>query len=207
MGRKSLAGERRAQILDALARCISRHGLQGSPIKTIAKEAGVQPSILYHYFKDRDEMIEELVDKLVDNLMDSYSARIRGYKEPEKRFEKGLEFLFSPEMQNTEPGGFYYSCIVEAKRNPRVQRSMTKLFRRYRAAVLQLLIETGKTAGLSSREAKDLASMLVAIQDGVALQRHMDGTNISMERMHHLTRSFIRLYLDEKTKRQRRKTP
>ncbi len=200
MGRKSLADERRAQILDALRRCISKHGLQNSPIKTIAKEAGVQPSILYHYFKDRDDMIEELVEKLVDDLMHSYSAQMGEYEDPEKRFEKGLEFLFSPEMNNTEPPGFYYSCIVEAQRNPRVQKSMTRLFRRYRAAVLRLLTETGKTAGLSSKEAHDLASMLVAIQDGVSLQKHIDDKNISLERMHRLTKNFVRLYLDEKTK-------
>ncbi len=203
MGRKSLANERRAQILEALYRCISKHGLQNSSIKTIAKEAGVQPSIMYHYFKDKDEMIEKLVGKVVDDLMDSYAAELNGAKSPEERFKKGLAFLFVPELNYGDKGSlptFFYGCVVEAKRNPSVRRGMTKLFRRYRAAVFQLLTETGMAEGLSPGEAKDLASMLVAIEDGVALQRHMDGRNISSENMHRLAESFVRLYVADKRK-------
>ena len=40
--RPSLAAERTAQILDAFARCIGTHGLEGTSLQRIADEAGVQ---------------------------------------------------------------------------------------------------------------------------------------------------------------------
>jgi len=85
-----MAKQRRAQIIDAFYRCIKRDGLQNASTRRIAEEAGVKPSILHHYFKDRDEMIEELVKNVVDDLTTRYSAEISRYKSPKTRFNKGV---------------------------------------------------------------------------------------------------------------------
>ena len=206
MGRKGLAGERRTQILDALYRCISKYGLPNSSIKMIAKEAGVQPSILYHYFKDRDEIIEELMAKVIDEMKDYFAAEINTLKDPEKRFKKGIAFLFGPQLQDPSVAAFFFSCFVEGKRNPKVQRGMEKLFRTFRDVVVQLLAETGKTEGLSAAETKNLATMLIAVQDGMTLQKESDAENISMRSIHRLTEHLVRLYIDEKRKILRKKT-
>ena len=49
MGRKSLANERREQILDAFAIYLRQHGFEGCTLERVAEIAGVQRSIIRHY--------------------------------------------------------------------------------------------------------------------------------------------------------------
>lgn len=198
MGRKSLAKERRAQILDAFYRCITKQGLHKASIREIAREAGVQPSILHHYFKDRDEMIEELVKDTVEKISVQYLAEIDRYKDPRVRFNKAVDFLFGPDMINKEGFGFFYDCWAEARRNRKVHGSFTKLYHRFRQAIIHILIETNKSAGLSPAELRELATIVVAIQDGVSIQWDMDQQNVSLKKMIRLTKRLIELYIEEK---------
>lgn len=199
MGRKSLANERRSQIVKALYQCISKHGLQKSTIKKIAEEAGVQSGILHHYFKDRDEIIEEMVDAFVADISDRYMAEISHFKDPQTRFSKAVDFLFSPYAMSDEYTAFFYDCWAEGRRNKKVRKSFTKYYQRFRAGMIKLLTETGKSAGLTAARTKALATMIVAIQDGVSLQWDMDPTNVNLKSMSRIAKQMIELYLWEAT--------
>ena len=65
--------------------------------------------------------------------------------------------------------------------------------------MIKLLAETGKSAGLTAAQTKELATMIVAIQDGVALQWDMDPTNINLKIMSRMTKRLIELYLGDAT--------
>jgi AcrR family transcriptional regulator len=198
VGRKSLATQRREQIIRALNRCISKYGLQNTSIKKIAEEAGVQPGILHHYFKDRDEIVEELVRKIVDEMTASYLAEIGDHSDPETRFKKAVEFMFGPQMVNTEYASFFYDCWAEARRNERIRESFRMLYARFRKAIVDLLVESGKSGRLSRAEIEDLATMVIAIQDGVSLQWETALERVSLPRMTRLTKRFIDLFVEDK---------
>ena len=206
MGRKSLATQRRAQIIQAFYRCITRNGLHNASTRRIAEEAGVQPSILHHYFKDRNEMIEELVKSTVDKIAARYTTEIERHKNPKTRFNRGIDFLFGPDMINDENFGFFYDCWAQAGRNEKVRESFTMLYRRFREAMINLLVETNKSAGLSSAQVKELATMIVAIQDGVSIQWDMDRRNVDLKKMSRMTKRLIELYVEENSNRTARRT-
>lgn len=204
VGRKSLAKERRAQIIDAFYRCIKTYGLHGASTRLIAQEAGVQPSILHHYFKNRDEMIEELVTSIVESLSERYAAEIARYKNPKTRFNKGVDFLFGPEMINDADFGFFYACWAEAQRNEKVRHSFSKLYDRFRSAIIDLLVETNKSTGLSSTQLKDIATTIVAMQDGVSIQWDMDRKSINLKKMARMAKLLMELYIEKNERRQSR---
>ena len=197
MGRKSLAKERRAQILDAFYQCIKKYGLHGASTRRIAEAAGVQPSILHHYFKDRDEMIEELVSSIVESMSKPYLAEIDRYKNPTTRFNKAVDFLFGPEMISDDDFGFFYDCWAEARRNEKVRQSFTKLYHSFRAGIIELLARTNKSVGMSPAQTKELATMVVAIQDGVSVQWDMDRKNVDLKKMARMTKLLIELYVED----------
>jgi AcrR family transcriptional regulator len=197
MGRKSLAPERRAQILDAFYQCIRKYGLHGASTRRIAQEAGVQPSILHHYFKDRDEMIEELVANIVDNISVRYLAEIDRHKNPKTKFNKAVAFLFGSEMINDDDFGFFYDCWAEARRNEKVRESFTRLYHSFRAGIIELLVRTNKSVGLSRAQTKELSTMVVALQDGVSIQWDMDRENVDLKKMARMTKHLIELYIED----------
>ena len=54
------AVDKRRQILDAAIRVLARQGYHGTRVSDIADEAGVAYGLVYHYFKSKDEVLNEL---------------------------------------------------------------------------------------------------------------------------------------------------
>ncbi len=52
--------DKRRQILDAAVSVFARHGFHATRVSDIADEAGVAYGLVYHYFKSKDEVLNEL---------------------------------------------------------------------------------------------------------------------------------------------------
>lgn len=65
MGRPSLAGARRAELLRAFVRVLGTSGRAGATVVAIANEAGVAPGLVHHYFANKDELYGGLLASLV----------------------------------------------------------------------------------------------------------------------------------------------
>jgi TetR/AcrR family transcriptional regulator, fatty acid metabolism regulator protein len=57
---KAPAADRRRQILDAAVRVFARQGFHACRVSDIAREAGVAYGLVYHYFKSKDQVLNEL---------------------------------------------------------------------------------------------------------------------------------------------------
>lgn len=59
-GRSERESERREVILRAAVEVFSRKGYSGCRIQDVAKEAGVAYGLVYHYFQNKDELLESV---------------------------------------------------------------------------------------------------------------------------------------------------
>jgi AcrR family transcriptional regulator len=57
---RAAAVDKRRQILDAASRVFARTGFHACRVSDIADEAGVAYGLVYHYFKSKDEVLNEL---------------------------------------------------------------------------------------------------------------------------------------------------
>lgn len=55
--------DRRDQLLDVAMHLFSRYGLEGTTTKDIAKEAGVSPGLLYHYYESKEELLVDVIKR------------------------------------------------------------------------------------------------------------------------------------------------
>lgn len=93
MGRPSLAGIRREQILDALERCLARDGLVGTTLEAVATEAGVRRSVIRHYFGNRDALVAAAVERAVLAYAADLAQALRDLPAT-SRFDAFLDYLF-----------------------------------------------------------------------------------------------------------------
>jgi len=82
MGRRSLREPRRAQLIAAFARVLARQGFAGATIAAIADEADVTPSLVHHYFTNKNELLASLVADLM-----------RRFRRRTRTFESGTDSL------------------------------------------------------------------------------------------------------------------
>jgi AcrR family transcriptional regulator len=60
MASKAPPAEKRRQILDAAVRVFARQGFHATRVSDIADEAGVAYGLVYHYFRSKEEVLNEL---------------------------------------------------------------------------------------------------------------------------------------------------
>ncbi|MEM8612396.1 MAG: TetR/AcrR family transcriptional regulator [Cyanobacteria bacterium P01_H01_bin.105] len=72
MGRKSLAAERREDILNAFEQCILERGIEGTSFQHIAQVLGMDRKMISHYFGNR----EALVDAVTQRIDNGFNSRM-----------------------------------------------------------------------------------------------------------------------------------
>src|SRR5256714_14289008 len=55
--------DRRAQIIDAAMRVFSQKGFTRATNKDIAREAGITPGLIYHYFKNKEALLNAVIEE------------------------------------------------------------------------------------------------------------------------------------------------
>jgi len=68
--------QRRAEIAEACWRTITKHGIAGVTTRELAREAGVGAGVLFHYFRDKDEIILAAFELLEDRFRDHLRATV-----------------------------------------------------------------------------------------------------------------------------------
>lgn len=79
--------EIRNTILEVARHIISKEGIQGLSIRKITNEMEYSPAIIYHYFKDKNEIIETIVNEGFGRIFDSIRSVKRNDDEPEKELK------------------------------------------------------------------------------------------------------------------------
>jgi AcrR family transcriptional regulator len=54
--------DRREQIIEAALHVFARKGFNGSTNKDIAKEAGITPGLIYHYFESKEDLLKAAIE-------------------------------------------------------------------------------------------------------------------------------------------------
>lgn len=86
MPRTAAAVDRRRQILDAAIRVFAQQGFHSCRVSDIADEAGVAYGLVYHYFRSKDEVMNEL-------FTERWSLLLAAIDEVDRREVSGREKL------------------------------------------------------------------------------------------------------------------
>lgn len=185
--RKSIAEKRRTEILEAFYRCVRKYGLHRASNRKLAEEADIQLSSLHHYFKNRDEMIEELVKRVIEEDV----VRGRAYVKQKKRLDSIIKYIFDPTVLVGRHKGVFYDFWSEAFRNEKIRETLAREIRFRREEAMKYLREAGIARGMSLAETKQVANIVLALHEGAEYLWTMDPENVSLKRITELTKGFI----------------
>jgi TetR/AcrR family fatty acid metabolism transcriptional regulator len=87
------AVDKRRQILDAAIRVFARQGFHSTRVSDIADEAGVAYGLVYHYFKSKDEVLNELFTERWSLLLAAIEEADREGAPPRAKLEAVAGFI------------------------------------------------------------------------------------------------------------------
>ena len=88
--------EHKELILNASEQIMISEGLDNLSIRKIAKKIEYSPAIIYHYFKDKDEIINSLMTKGYKRILSTLASINSSDKNPKEKLEEGFKnYIFA----------------------------------------------------------------------------------------------------------------
>ena len=83
--------ERKELILNTAEEIITSEGIDNLSIRKIATKIEYSPGIIYHYFKDKDEIINYIMVKGYKRILSTLTAIKLSDKKPKEKLKEGLK--------------------------------------------------------------------------------------------------------------------
>ncbi len=125
------------RIREAAFRAIAEHGYANLSIKIIGEELGQSPSLIYHYFEDKDELLLSLLDVFSEKFVESQLRERTGNPEDDLRsvvdvflgptpLESGPAVASSSEIERAAPSVFI-ELWAQAVRDDAYREKLTEI--------------------------------------------------------------------------------
>ena len=110
MGRKSLKPVRQKSIIKAFYAVARKEGLENASIAKVAAVLDVNPSLVIHYFKTKQDLIHGLIEYILERYRLIYNPE-NGTLNPSERLKKIIRNLFSRKWDKLFDDGVFYSSF------------------------------------------------------------------------------------------------
>jgi AcrR family transcriptional regulator len=165
----------RAALLDAAARVFVERGFQGASVELIAAEAGFTRGAFYSNFSTKEELFAELLQERVYSIYRTMAETSARPDRPTLR-EVGEQLAA---MQEYPEGQWLFRLWLEllahASRDPQFRQIAAGFWNANRALSAAAIENAYEEAGQKPPLApKDIASAMIALDIGLALQHFVD---------------------------------
>ncbi|GAA1820454.1 TetR/AcrR family transcriptional regulator [Agromyces neolithicus] len=164
------AAERRAALIDAALRVVSRNGLAQATTRAIVAEAGMSLASFHYAFDSRDELIDELITTVVSREQQAVLPDLIPGQTLHEILEAGLLRYFEHLRADPEHEQAMLELTQYALRSPDRHPLAAAQYARYTALAAHALELAAKHTGARWRSPVDrVARVLVAFTDGLTL--------------------------------------
>jgi AcrR family transcriptional regulator len=170
MPRKSVAPERREQIIEALFQCLAENGHESVTVKDIAKKAGLHYGVIHYYFKSKDEIVSAMAEATILKYNRLLSELVQSIPSASEKLQASLDFLVDEFIFNKRLNRVFYNLVQMAFEKKTVRDALRKQLRAYRRTVAEVLEEGVQNGEFKVKDAAQSAGLMVALIEGMALQ-------------------------------------
>lgn len=158
VGRPSKAGERIPEILRATAEVVVREGLAGVTFAKVAESAGMQRTLVLHYFGSRDELLGAFIEHAVGALGTEIFRR-----DPGLSLRERVLSLFAPGAYRSHEDLVVWTELVAlSARDAEVRRRLRELWTGLWLPELEALL-AAHCPGASADDVADTVYALVCL--------------------------------------------
>ena len=167
MGRKSLKEIRQKEIIQAFYHVAKSQGLENTSIAKVAKYLEINPSLILHYFKTKDELLSGLIELNLEKYYHIYQSSHKGINTLEDLIRL-INDLFSRKWNELYDDGVFYSCYALIYRDEKIKESYKRLHDQLRTWLLEALQEAvdKEIIDYPNTSIEDTAQIIFALIEG-----------------------------------------
>ncbi|WP_297337575.1 TetR family transcriptional regulator [Algoriphagus sp.] len=162
----SITEIRKQEILKAFYQIAISEGVENSSMAKIAKVLEVQPSLIVHYFKTKEDLVSALIDYCLERYFQIFEEEFSRPGTPSLKIKNLIERLFSKEWNDLFDDGVFYSCYSLIFRSDDI-KSKFKILHEGLRKKLSLIIESYlEFKGEDKSQAEQLSHQVFTLVDG-----------------------------------------
>lgn len=198
MGRKSLKEERQKEILAGFYKVAKKEGLENTSIAKVATYMDINPSLILHYFKTRDEILLSFNDFILERYMSIYKFSTSRMETAEELSEL-INRLFSRRWNKLISDGVFYSCYAKIYQDNKLKKRFKSMHDTLRRLLREALEKAKDNGVINVDNAEDLAEKIYIILEGTYYYLGMVENQVESERKMDMVKEQVYEMLELKT--------
>lgn len=191
MPRPNVEAERREQILRAACKVIAERGFRTLRVADVANEAQLSSGIVHYYFANKRDLVHAAFERNFTRSLERRSAILESNEEAVTRLRSLVDAYIPQDAETIQAWHVWTELWAEAIHDADLQELNDRAYGEWRRLVAGLVRE-GQAAGeIQDTDAVEVAQLLVAVLDGLALQVLVGSTSLTLSRMRTTCQSFI----------------
>jgi AcrR family transcriptional regulator len=175
--------ERKAQILKAALNCFARKGYHQTTMDDIVLEAGLSKGGVYWHFSSKKELFLLLFESIVADVGNSLSVAVDSEASATDKLCSMLDVLVT--ISTAEEFRDLFPLMIDVwaqnSQDPDVNEAAVAVYNHFRQPLVQLIEEGIASGEFRVVDAGALASILLALYDGLAVQWMIDETIVDWD--------------------------
>lgn len=184
---------RKEQLIQATIRCISKHGLSGTTMAQVTREAGLSLGIANLHFESKEKLLLETLQTVTAEYAAGQTAILESadYPSTAAKIEALLEFDFHPRVTDKNKLAVWFGFLGEAKSRPTYQRICSRQDSMAEERITALFQGALDEAGDKTADAALLAAGYIALVDGLWLNALVDRRRLPWKKAQRAARHFL----------------
>lgn len=166
MGRTSIKDERRNEIIQQYYIVAKKVGLENTSIAKIAHEMDINPSLIIHYFKNKEELTYALIDHILDKYLVIYKRKKRSEEELKSYLIELIDKLFTKKWNALFNDSIFYSCYALGFRDRKIKAKFKRLHDSLREHLAEVLTTCKEANIIELDSAEKTADLIYVLVDG-----------------------------------------
>lgn len=165
MGRTSLKAVRQQEILAAFYTVSKKIGLENASIGKIAEHLDINPSLIVHYFKTRESMLQAMIHFILQQYSGIYQINGNQYT-TRRELKELIDNLFSRKWDTLFDDGVFYSCYALTYRDRKLRLAFRDLHDSLREYLVKALRNARKNKVIAIKNEQEIAEIIFALLEG-----------------------------------------
>ena len=196
MPRKSVAPQRRDQIVQALFECLAEKGHERVTVKDIAEKANLHYGVIHYYFKSKDDIVTAMADSIISRYERLLVERLQPANTVTEKLQASIDFLVDEFIFNRRLNRVFYNLVQMAFERKTVRAALRKQIREYRGFLAEEMKDGISNGEFAPHEPKEFASLMVAVVEGMALQWMIEPKTLNSKNVRTLIQSVVNKHLN-----------
>lgn len=167
---------RKEQVLQAAKNCIIQNGVSNLSMKAIASEAGVSTGIIYHYFKNKEDLLLQVLKETFRQSHEQVLQTVEPLKTPSEKLVRHLENINAVPRENPDFYPLFLNYLGEANHHPEIRKLVSKFFKNLKSYTDDYLKD-------SRLQANNFSTMMYALGLGLGIMWTIDNNQYDIEEM------------------------